>query len=753
MDAIGRFRIIRQLGGGAFGEVYLAEDPAIGRKVAVKVLRPHDQNVLALVTSRDEEALQVLRQRFLTEAQILASLEDEPYVVNVLEFGEDSDGAPFYVMPYLPHSLADELGEDVLDVDGFDSSLHGRRPRALPMARALELIEQLLVGLAAAHERGLIHRDIKPSNLMFSRTGDIRIVDFGVAKMPDSPHTTVSQLGIGSRNYIAPEQLQSTRHVDARADVYAVGVVAYRMLTGRLPIGRFPDPVELVPALSRPLNDLVLAMMAINRDQRPHDAGATLKAFKSALSGVGSAAGEQPTRVFGSGDSKAAMTGPGRASNRPDKASPTRARFGATPRWLAWAVPLVLVMLIGCLVLWLGGDEPEQSLARSPAIELQRERPVAQTLRDHLQFEDENVDVMFETISQVPMPLDPAAGRAQAPEGGFGAADQSYPSAALPADEPLTSSAHAPAIEDLASTATADPGPPPAEGAETSEVSEHQRRVRAVQEQLPAEAWPELDEAAPPLPRREAGEQFTDCAGCPEMIVIPAGRFTMGSPPGERQRHSREGPRREVQVPAFALGSRSVTFTQFDACVDAGACSASPHDRRWGRGRRPVINVSWHDAQEYVVWLSATTGKRYRLPSEAEWEYAARAGTETRFNTGDCITDAQANFNAMRQPRGCPRGAISNRTSFAGAFDANAWGLYDMHGNVADWTADCWNENYEGAPIDGSAWLEGDCSQAIHRGGGWFLSGDVLRSASRTPVERDYRMFYLGFRVARDLDD
>lgn len=794
MQAIGRFRIIRQLGGGGFGDVYLAEDPAIRRKVAIKVFRPRDENVLAFVTSSDEEALQVLRQRFLKEAQILASLEDEPYVVNVHEYGEDSDGAPFYVMPYLPHSLADELGEDMLDVDGFDSNLHGSRPRALPMARALELIEQLLIGLAAAHRHGLIHRDIKPSNLMFSRSGDIRIVDFGIAKVPDSPHSTVSQLGIGSRNYIAPEQLQSAKHVDARADVYAVGVVAYRMLTGRLPVGRFPDPVELVPALGRPLNDLVLDMMAINRDQRPADAAATLKAFRSALSGVGSMAGDQPTRVFGQSDTTAAMTGPGPAANRGDQASAAPTGSGALPRWLLWAVPLVLVVLVGGLVLWLGGAEPEQSLVHSSAPELQRERPVAQTLRDHLQSEDDDVDAMFEAITQVPVPLDPAARSAQASAGVVEEDSQPVPAVASAADESLT--------EEPAPVESPDPRSPPAAAVDTGAASEQQRRVLAVQEQLrrlgqeitadgqmgpataaairafeeaagdtpsglasqallerlvAAEAWPEPedepDEAAPSLSQREIGERFADCTGCPEMIIIPAGRFTMGSPPGERQRRSSEGPQREVDVPAFALGTRTVTFAQFDACVDAGGCSESPHDRRWGRGNRPIINVSWHDAQEYVAWLSETTGQRYRLPSEAEWEYAARAGSGTRFNTGDCILDSQANFNGLRQPRGCPRGAVSNRTSFAGTFDANAWGLYDMHGNVADWTADCWNANYSGAPIDGRAWLEGDCSQAVHRGGGWFLAGDTLRSASRISVERDYRNFYLGFRVARDLEN
>ncbi len=795
MDAIGRFRIIRQLGGGGFGEVYLAEDPSIGRKVAIKVFRPRDENVLAFATSSDEEALQVLRQRFLKEAQILASLEDEPFVVNVHEYGEDHDGAPFYVMPYLPHSLADELGEDIIDIEGFDSHLHGRRPRALPMARALELIEQMLAGLAAAHDRGLIHRDIKPSNLMFSRAGDIRIVDFGIAKVPDSPHSTVSHLGIGSRNYIAPEQRQSAKHVDARADVYAAGVVAYRMLTGRLPVGRFPDPIEMVPGLGKPLNDLILAMMAISREQRPADANAALSAFRSAQSGVGAVAVEAPTRVFGSDATTAAVAKSGAAAGKPKATARATAGARTLPRWLAVAVPLVLVLTVAGLVLWLTGDE--QELADEPARvqELPRDRPVAQTLRDHLQTESNDGNVMFEAIPprpDLPEPSDPASSaRSDAAVGG------AAPMAPGPIAAAESAPQHRPGPE---AVDTADEPAAAALAAVDRRAAEQQQRVRAIQQELrrlgqdvsvdgqmgPATAaairafeqalgeqpsglpsaelleqlaaapgWPEAEEPdlAEPAEVRAVGEVFSDCPNCPEMVVIGQGRFRMGSPPNERQRRSSEGPQREVTVPSFALGTRSVTFAQFDACVDAGGCSESPHDRRWGRGSRPVINVSWHDAREYVTWLSATTGQRYRLPSEAEWEYAARAGTDTRFHTGDCIISDQANFNGLRQPRGCPRGSVSNRTSFAGAYEANAWGLYDMHGNVADFVADCWNDNYEGAPVDGSAWLQGDCSQAIHRGGAWFLAGDTLRSASRITVARDYRNFYLGFRVARDLED
>ncbi|NBB71307.1 MAG: SUMF1/EgtB/PvdO family nonheme iron enzyme [Alphaproteobacteria bacterium] len=233
------------------------------------------------------------------------------------------------------------------------------------------------------------------------------------------------------------------------------------------------------------------------------------------------------------------------------------------------------------------------------------------------------------------------------------------------------------------------------------------------------------------------------CGFCPELLVIPAGTFTMGSPPDEAGRFDDEGPQREVRVARFALGRYEVTFAQYDACVDAGGCAERPNDLGWGRGERPVIYVSWEDAQDYVEWLGEATGAPYRLPSEAEWEYAARAGTTTRFAFGDELSPAEANF-----------GRNIGRTWDVGSGAANDWDLFDMHGNVWEWVEDCWHDNYEGAPRDGSAWLQshdGDCSRRVVRGGSWNFLPEDLRSADRLRLKRDNRIFTLGFRVARTL--
>jgi formylglycine-generating enzyme required for sulfatase activity len=248
---------------------------------------------------------------------------------------------------------------------------------------------------------------------------------------------------------------------------------------------------------------------------------------------------------------------------------------------------------------------------------------------------------------------------------------------------------------------------------------------------------------APPEPARKPGERFRDCETRPEMIVLPAGSFTMGAPVSEEGSDDDERPQRKVTIPRdFAVGRFEVTFAEWDACVKGGGCNGHvPGDEGWGRGRQPVINVSWLEAQAYVQWLNSqpTKGRgKYRLLSEAEWEYAARAGTTTAFSFGNNITPAQARFN-------------SDRTAAVGSFPANRFGLHDMHGNVWEWTEDCWNDSYAGAPSNGGVWRTGDCSRRVLRGGSWGNIPQFLRSAYRRRSDPSFRVDYFGFRVARTL--
>lgn len=243
-----------------------------------------------------------------------------------------------------------------------------------------------------------------------------------------------------------------------------------------------------------------------------------------------------------------------------------------------------------------------------------------------------------------------------------------------------------------------------------------------------------------------------DCDVCPEMVVIPTGSFVMGSPANEQGRASDEGPQHKVTIPvSFVAGRFEVTFDEWDACVRERGCTHRPEDEGWGRGKRPVIHVSWNDAEQYVQWLSTKTRKTYRLLSSAEWEYVARAGTKTPFNTGANINPVQANYDTSKSLAGSLTAKAREQTVTVGSFQANAFGIYDVHGNVWEWTEDCWNANYAGATADSSAWTVGDCGQRVVRGGSWQDNPHAVRSAVRNRATLVNRDGNLGFRVARTL--
>jgi formylglycine-generating enzyme required for sulfatase activity len=251
---------------------------------------------------------------------------------------------------------------------------------------------------------------------------------------------------------------------------------------------------------------------------------------------------------------------------------------------------------------------------------------------------------------------------------------------------------------------------------------------------------------------RDRTKDGQPCPQCPEMVVVPAGSFTMGSPPGEESRAADEGPQRRVTIARpFAVGKFEVTFAEWDACVSEGGCSRNPEDQGWGRGKRPAINVSWDDTQQYVRWLSQKTGKTYRLLTEAEWEYAARAGTSTPFWWGSSISPSQANYHGNYTYGGGPKGEYRKKTLPVDSFAPNPWGLYNVHGNVWEWVQDCWNGSYAGAPTDGSAWTTGDCSRRVLRGGSWFIYPRRLRAAVRSRFSSVDRYYDDGFRLGRTL--
>ncbi len=227
-----------------------------------------------------------------------------------------------------------------------------------------------------------------------------------------------------------------------------------------------------------------------------------------------------------------------------------------------------------------------------------------------------------------------------------------------------------------------------------------------------------------------------------EIVQIPGGKFLMGSPAGEKERQSDEGPQHPVTVPGFFMGKYEVTQAQYQAIM-------GNNPSEFKGEKRPVEKVSWNDAVEFCKRLSQKTGRTYRLPSEAEWEYAARAGTTTPFYFGETITTDLANYDGTKTYASGPKGQYRQQTTNVGSFPPNAFGLYDMHGLVWEWCQDDWHDNYQGTPTDGSAWLTSGSTnvQKLLRGGSWSIDPGNCRSAVRVGNYPDLRDDDLGFRV------
>jgi formylglycine-generating enzyme required for sulfatase activity len=255
------------------------------------------------------------------------------------------------------------------------------------------------------------------------------------------------------------------------------------------------------------------------------------------------------------------------------------------------------------------------------------------------------------------------------------------------------------------------------------------------------------------------GKTFQDCPQCPTMVVVPAGSFWQGSEESSALALKMETPRRMVTIAEpFAVGVFEITLEQWDLCLAEGACSTRPRDNGWGRGARPVIMVSWNDAQEFTAWLSQKTGQSYSLPSESQWEYMARAGEESDWLGGDAgrvcefgnIAGSESGFRWQHED--CADQAAME-TLPVGSFLPNAFGVHDVIGNVAEWTLDCMNLSYLDAPADGSSWGRGICSSRMTRGGSWFTGTREVRLPARFNLKNGDRNDFTGFRVVRTVED
>lgn len=797
------YELVEVLGTGGFGITYLGFDHNLDKHVAVKEFLPDDiaartrDNSVAPKASYYLDNFKWGLNRFLDEARTLARF-DHRNIIKVHRFFE-ALGTAYIVMEY---------------AEGMTLAEFLQRKRALKEAELKEILYPILSGLAVVHSADFLHRDIKPGNIIL-RDEDRSpvLLDFGAARQAIGAKSR-SVTSIITPGYAPIEQYSKRGHQGVWTDIYALGAVCYHALSGQVPYDATDrvrvDPLE--PAVDRCRNQATHGFLsAIDRALRvdERERPQSVEAWRKALEGeqadaprdlpeglltrlgievplsrvkriggllVGSAAilvllavGVYYIHEFVHPTQHQPVT----VEAEPEVESESGTGTAEQEESARQLVERISVLLSGAeedlasdrltspaganawgkfqAVLELSPGHPaataglesviaryerifDAALARKEFRKAQRyisrirqvrpDAPVLASLGARLRS--------ARSAERKRLQLEREAERGR--QARMAAFSERFEGALSTGDFTVAGNY----VDSLRAV-----------GADASVLSEAEGRLSTSR----AEAGPGG--------RLAVGRVFRDCARCPEMVIVPSGSYRMGSPGSEEDRDDNEGPRQDVRIDyRFAVGLFEVTFDEWDACADSGGCSGYlPEDEGWGRGSRPVIYVSWRDAQEYIEWLSEKTGHSYRLLSESEWEYVARAGTTTARYWGESSEDQceYANgadeeaqqYNSSWAVASCDDKAY--RTSPAGSYAPNEFGLHDVLGNVWEWVEDCWNGSYSGAPVDGGARESGDCSKRVLRGGSWFNGPGFLRSALRYRNSTGYRSNLSGFRVARTL--
>jgi len=696
-----QFVIERFLGLGGFGVTYLAWDESLRVWRALKEYLPDrwgtrfGDGTVGPATAAHADDYEWGLDRFVREAQMLAKFRHR-HIVQVYQVVA-AFGTAYMVMEY---------------VEGRTLEQEVKAEGPLSEDRVRSLLLSLTEGLSVVHAEGLLHRDIKPANVMVRGDGSPVLIDFGAARQAmgarASDVTQFQSAGFSPYEQELTESEEGSPQTEMWrqgpwTDVYALGAVAYWALSGKVPhraarrmVSDDLRPVSAVAhsEVSAELSSAVDAALAM----RPVDRPRSLAVWRRLLT---------PPAV-----SEPAST------EKPEPQPNERKERKNPPGWLWWwlGVPAAGVVVVAMLFALDALQNGSASNAEPTGAAVETGNASGDGVGDRPGGEP----------TPVRPPSDPPS--PEAVEAGLDLDRTAWRLIQLG----LASSGFDPGLVD----GTGSPGTRRALGAWQA-YNRHSPTGY-----LDAAAASALL-AAGRDPR--AGTVFRECALCPGLVVVPAGRFRMGCLSGGDCR-GHELPVHEVDLASFALGVYEVTFEQYDRFVTATG-HRRPTDHGWGRGGRPVIDVSWEDAAAYVAWLSDETGAGYRLPSESEWEYAARAGTATRYFWGQDIGSNRANCF------GCGGRWNGASTAPAGSFAANAWGLHDMAGNVREWVEDCWHEGYTGAPRDGSAWTSGgDCGRRVLRDGAWINSAETLRPGARGWSNSVSRNRSFGFRVSRTLD-
>jgi len=793
---IGDLQINAILGVGASGITYLVTDPAIGTRFALKeylparyVSRQDDGQVVA----NDEQSGEVFAaglRSFLNEARIVAAL-DHPNIVSILRYFE-ANGTAYFLMPYYQGQPLHHF----LEANGnFDRD--EARALMLPLMDALEYM----------HKEGVVHQDIKPANIYMTGAGDPILLDFGVAAADGGQSRK-----LGSEGYAAPEQAATDGNIGPWTDIYGLAATLYRCVTGQIPVSASVRQIALAAGEKDPLTqfsqlapagqyggltDAVELGLQLQSKERPSDVGHWKKSFKSldwhrtVVVGGSSETYAKESREWlpiallvifivsmiavgiflltdESPDVPTATSFESSDAASTPVASTSRVQEPSAEEKQRWQGALEADTVLGYrrfIADYPGSFYRNQAETQLDIIdekswqELSSEDSVP-AYEDYLEvFPDgihqaealQRIDAIRQAEAKKERErlererLDNLAWETASAERTIAAFDQYITD--WPAGMHIEEATR---IRRLLKDQTND------DKAFQSALRLNTRDAfQAYIDAFPGgvnitSALQHIDDLT-----LRPGKNFKDCAGCPGMVVVPAGTYWQGSGDSSPMALAMEKPRRLVTIDEpFAVSIHEITLAQWDLCFEGEACTSKPTDNGWGRADRPVIMVSWNDAEEYVHWLSEKTGQSYRLPSESEWEYFARAGEESDWPGGGpekvCaygnVAGTETDFRWQHPQCG---DKLSLGTAPVGSFRANSFGLYDTTGNVSEWTADCMNLSYLDAPVDGSAWGRGICSSHMTRGGSWITGTKEIRLPARFNLKNGDRNDFTGFRVVR----
>tara|TARA_R110000751_G_scaffold55346_3_gene118754 strand:- start:81101 stop:83380 length:2280 start_codon:yes stop_codon:yes gene_type:complete len=754
------YQIEKKLGEGGFGITYLAIDTHLDMRVAIKEYLPSDfamrqsDVTIAPKSTALKESFDWGLNAFIDEAKTIAQF-DALNIVKIHRFFK-ANGTAYIVMEYCDGGS--------LNLRIMAKPYNERETRAL--------LEDLVKGLMVVHKNHIFHRDIKPDNIMFRKNGTPVLIDFGAARqaVEGQTRTVTSMVTPG---FAPPEQYSQNTKFGPWTDIYALAAVAYTCLKGHKP----SDSVQrMVEDDYQPLCHGSQASgflrgidwgLKLSANQRPQDLRSWLASWDSGI--VADSISTENTVLIASDDNTVLQTQGVNHSPTPKSNTSTSAASNGRGGKFTFILIIVLVLLGAGFYGYQHFQQEKADLEPSPS-------PVATVLDSPSKTSIQQVP---ETTGQIWVTTFPNNARVEILD-----IETKYSAGMSLKLGRYGLKVNAEGYQDKIEFVDILSG----NNNVTVNLDPQEQKIPEVTIPQPAalgQLWITTRPSNAQIvlldiePSYSAGMQIKPgryriklvAAGyqdkietidvvsgnnnltislarvvanipLPKMVSIAGGSFEMGTNNGENN----EKPVHAVTVKNFSLSQTEVTFTLWDACVNAGGCSYTPHDEGWGRDNRPVINVSYQDITgDFIPWLNKSTGDDYRLPTEAEWEYAARSGRTSRYSWGYTINCSQARYGYLSGE--CKKRQNTDRVK---SFLANSFGLHDMHGNVWEWTQDCWNDNYSSAPTNGEAWDKGDCSQRVLRGGSWLSRPDALRSAYRFRNSINVRNNDLGFRLAQD---